>query len=54
LRNKLYQGQTERLTLKIKNADGMPRKAHVMAVMDHKSLDALKGNNWILGGYRSL
>ena len=53
-RNKLYPGQTETWTLKIKNPDGTPSKAQVMAVMYDKSLDALKGNNWILGDYRSL
>lgn len=41
-RNKMYPGQTETWTLKVKNHDGTPSKAQVMAVMYDKSLDAIK------------
>ena len=53
-RNKLYPGQTETWTLKIKNPDGTPSKAQVMAVMYDKSLDALTNFKWNIADRRTL
>ena len=53
-RNKLYPGQTETWTLKIKKPDGMPSKAQVMAVMYDKSLDALTSFKWSIADRRTL
>lgn len=53
-RNKLYPGQSETWTLKIKNPDGTPSKAQVMAVMYDKSMDALNAHKWGFYDSRSL
>ncbi len=53
-RDKLYPGQTETWTLKVKNPDGTPSKAQVMAVMYDKSLDALQKLDWNLADRRNL
>ncbi len=47
-RDKLTPGQKEEWTAVIKNLDGTPAKAQMMAVMFDKALDALKTHNWSL------
>ena len=53
-RDKLYPGQTETWTLKVKNPDGTPSQAQVLAVMYDKSLDALQKLDWNLADRRNL
>ena len=53
-RDKMYPGQTETWTLRIKNPDGTPSNAQVMAVMYDKSLDALTSFGWMLNDRRTL
>lgn len=53
-RNKMYPGQTETWTLQVKNPDGTPSKAQVMAVMYDKSLDALTRLTWNFSDKRVL
>ncbi len=45
-RDRLTPGQKEEWTMTVKNADGTPAKAQVMAVMYDKSLDALIQHSW--------
>ncbi len=45
-RDRLAPGQKEEWTMTVKNADGTPAKAQVMAVMYDKSLDALSQHGW--------
>jgi uncharacterized protein YfaS (alpha-2-macroglobulin family) len=45
-RDRLTPGQKEEWTMTVKDADGKPAKAQVMAVMYDKSLDALIPHNW--------
>lgn len=45
-RDRLVPGQKEEWTMTVKNADGTPAKAQVMAVMYDKSLDAIKRHSW--------
>lgn len=45
-RDRLAPGQKEEWTMTVKNADGTPAKAQVMAVMYDKSLDALSKHSW--------
>lgn len=47
-RDKLAPGQEEEWVLTVKNADGTPAKAHTLAVMYDKSLDALEHHVWAL------
>ena len=53
-RDKLYPGQTETWTLRIKNPDGTPSQAQVTAVMYDKSLDAIMPFAWKFSEHRSL
>ncbi|MBR4275726.1 MAG: hypothetical protein IKQ32_02015 [Prevotella sp.] len=53
-RDKLYPGQTETWTLKVKNPDGTPSNAQLMAVMYDKSLDAIMPFDWRLYDNRRL
>lgn len=47
-RNKLQPGQKEEWTISVKNPDGTPAKAHMLATIYDKSLDALVAHNWNL------
>ncbi len=47
-RDKLTPGDKEEWTLSVKNPDGSPANAHVMAVLYDKSLDALRKHYWRL------
>ena len=47
-RDKLVPRQEEEWVLTVKNADGTPAKAHTLAVMYDKSLDALEHHVWAL------
>ena len=53
-RDKLIPGQKEQWTLNIKNPDGTPAKAQLMAVLYDKSLDAIVGHNWSISDHRVL
>lgn len=46
-RDRLTPGQKEEWTMTVKDADGKPAKAQVMAVMYDKSLDALTPHKWL-------
>ncbi len=48
-RDRLAPGQKEEWIMTVKNADGTPAKAQVMAVMYDKSLDALSSHAWNFG-----
>ena len=54
-RDKLRPGQQETWTLNIKDKDGKPIKAQMLATMYDASLDALQPNNWsfFLSFYRN-
>jgi len=47
-RDKLQPGQKEEWTVSVKNPDGTPAKAHMIASIYDKSLDVLAPNNWNL------
>ncbi len=53
-RDKLTPGDKEEWTLSVKNPDGSPANAHVMAVLFDKSLDALSKHGWSLDNYVDL
>ncbi|MBQ0074829.1 MAG: hypothetical protein KBT34_11625 [Prevotella sp.] len=53
-RNKLLPGQKEQWQMVIKDKDGKPSKAMVMATMFDKSLDAIKRHSWSFYDPRSL
>lgn len=52
-RNRLEPGQKETWTLHIKNPDGTPAKAQLLATLYDKSLDAIVNNTWSLSDFRS-
>jgi len=45
-RDKLQPGQKEEWIVSVKNPDGTPAKAHMLATLYDKSLDVLAGNVW--------
>lgn len=47
-RDRLTPGQKEEWTMSVKNEDGTPAKAHVMAVLFDKSLDTFEKHEWLL------
>ncbi len=47
-RDKLQPGQKEEWTVSVKNPDGTPAKAHMIASLYDKSLDVLAPNEWSL------
>ena len=53
-RDKLVPGQKEQWTLNIKNPDGTPAKAQLMAVLYDKSLDAITKHAWTTNDPRVL
>lgn len=53
-RNKLVPGQKEQWILSLKNPDGTPAKAQLMAVLYDKSLDAIVKHGWSTFDRRSL
>lgn len=53
-RNKMFPRQNETWTLKVKNPDGTPSNAQVMAVMYDKSLDAVMPFDWNFSDSRRL
>lgn len=53
-RNKLLPGQKEQWQMTVKDKDGKPSKAMVMATMFDKSLDAIKRHSWSFYDPRSL
>lgn len=53
-RNKLIPGQKEQWTLNIKNPDGTPASAQLMAVLYDKSLDAIVQHQWSTFDHRAI
>lgn len=47
-RDKLVPGQKEQWTLNVKNPDGTPAKAHMIATIYDKSLDALESHDYAM------